>query len=114
MSITAKVYVTNYFGAASPLGFVDAEIGMITQHGHIMEIDGQIITIGSGTAEPQVKMEDDNVFIQKAHAQALWSWPTGVKCFPAGSNTLYPTSTSKSRNSGTIMIGSNGPVTYYR
>jgi hypothetical protein len=80
--MAAQVNVVTFFGGSFSLGKVDATIGMTTNFGIVMGISGNLLNVGSGTAQSSKWMYDYQCNIHSGAAIAGYSWPTGVLCKP--------------------------------
>lgn len=80
--MAAQVNVVAFFGGSYSQGKVDAAVGMRTDQGVIMSISGNLLNVGSGTAESNRYVYDWQCSIASGAAINAYSWPTGVLTHP--------------------------------
>lgn len=88
--MAAQVNVVAFFGGSFSQGKVDATVGMRTNLGVIMSISGNLLNVGSGTAESNRYVYDYQCSIASGAAISAYSWPSGTLCDPIDRHIQWP------------------------
>ncbi len=110
------INVVKEFGDSFSLGTVESQLGMHTNFGVIMIISGNIMNVGSGTAESNSWLPYWDLCIASGAAFYGYDFPSGILARPTNRHLTNPNGNVFNVNttSGHTVSSPSGPSSFAR